>query len=44
VVAVAAGEDKLGPVRSVLRGGYVSMLVTDEYTASRLLETNGETA
>ena len=37
VVAVAAGEDKIGPVRSVLRGGYVSLLVTDEETASGIL-------
>ena len=44
VVAVAAGEDKVGPVRSVLRGGYVSMLVTDEDTASTILNTNGENA
>lgn len=41
VVAVAAGEDKVGPVRSVLRGGYVSTLVTDEETAVRLLATEG---
>ncbi len=33
VVAVAAGEDKVGPVRAVLRGGFVSTLVTDEQTA-----------
>lgn len=44
VVAVAAGEDKVGPVRSVLRGGYVSVLVTDEDTASTILNTNGEGA
>jgi DNA-binding transcriptional regulator LsrR (DeoR family) len=42
VVAVAAGEDKVGPMRSVLRGGYVSMLVTDEDTASRILTTGEE--
>jgi DNA-binding transcriptional regulator LsrR (DeoR family) len=41
VVAVAAGDDKVGPVRSVLRGGYVSTLVTDEDTASRIIESNG---
>ena len=44
VVAVAAGEDKVGPARSVLRGGYVSVLVTDEDTASRILQTDGEMA
>ena len=44
VVAVAAGEDKVGPIRSVLRGGYVSLLVTDEQTASTILETTGEAA
>lgn len=44
VVAVAAGKDKVGPVRSVLRGGYVSTLVTDENTAGAILSTNGEAA
>jgi len=43
VVAVAAGEDKVGPVGSVLRGGYVSTLVTDEDTAGRILATEGPT-
>jgi DNA-binding transcriptional regulator LsrR (DeoR family) len=42
VVAVASGEDKVGPVRSVLRGGYVSTLVTDEETAGRILTTEGQ--
>lgn len=42
VVAVAAGKDKVGPVRSVLRGGYVSVLVTDEETATAILETEGD--
>jgi DNA-binding transcriptional regulator LsrR (DeoR family) len=32
----------VGPVRSVLRGGYVSMLVTDEDTAGRILATEGQ--
>ncbi len=41
VVAVAAGEDKVGPILSVLRGGYVSTLVTDEDTASAILDTDG---
>lgn len=44
VVAVAAGEDKVGPVRSVLRGGYVTTLVTDEDTAGRILATEGQAA
>jgi DNA-binding transcriptional regulator LsrR (DeoR family) len=44
VVAVASGDDKVGPVRSVLRGGYVSMLVTDEDTAGRILARQGEAA
>ncbi|WP_152827458.1 sugar-binding transcriptional regulator [Fertoeibacter niger] len=44
VIAVAAGEDKVGPVRSVLRGGYVSVLVTDEDTATTILATNGDSA
>jgi DNA-binding transcriptional regulator LsrR (DeoR family) len=38
VVAVAAGHDKVGPIRSVLRGGYVSVLVTDEETATTILQ------
>lgn len=44
VVAVAAGEDKVGPIRSVLRGGYVSVLVTDEDTANAILDTKGDAA
>lgn len=42
VIAVAAGDDKVAPVRAVLRGGYVSLLVTDERTASAILDMNGE--
>jgi ribose transport system permease protein len=42
VVAVAAGADKMGPVRSVLRGGDVSTLVTDEDTAGRILGLQGD--
>ncbi|MGL6210891.1 MAG: sugar-binding domain-containing protein, partial [Paracoccaceae bacterium] len=41
VVALAAGEDKVGPIRAVLSGGYVSTLVTDEDTASAILGTDG---
>ncbi len=37
VIAVAAGRGKVGPIRAVLRGGYVSTLVTDEETATMLL-------
>ncbi|MGL6211418.1 MAG: sugar-binding transcriptional regulator [Paracoccaceae bacterium] len=44
VVALAAGDDKVGPIRAVLSGGYVSTLVTDEDTASAILGTDGETA
>ena len=44
VIAVAAGEDKVGPLRSVLRGGYISTLVTDEETAKDVLEIKGEPA
>ena len=35
---VAAGPLKVGPTRSVLRGGYLKALVTDEKTASGVLE------
>ena len=44
VVAVAAGRDKVGPIRSVLRGGYVSVLVTDEDTAGAILDHQGDAA
>jgi DNA-binding transcriptional regulator LsrR (DeoR family) len=44
VIAVAAGQEKIGPIRSVLSGGYVSMLVTDEETATTLLQPDGDPA
>jgi DNA-binding transcriptional regulator LsrR (DeoR family) len=44
VIAVAAGQEKIGPIRSVLSGGYVSMLVTDEETATNLLQPDGDPA
>ena len=35
---VAAGPLKVGPIRSVLRGGYLKALVTDEKTSSGVLD------
>jgi DNA-binding transcriptional regulator LsrR (DeoR family) len=37
-IGVAAGSLKVGPIRSVLRGGYLKGLVTDEKTSSGVLE------
>jgi DNA-binding transcriptional regulator LsrR (DeoR family) len=38
-IAVAGGDRKFAAIRASLRGGWVSMLVTDVKTAKRLLET-----
>ncbi len=38
VVAVAAGLEKLTAIRGALRTGYVDVLITDETTASMLIE------
>lgn len=39
VIGVAAGAEKVLPVRAVLSGGYLNSLVVDEDTASQVLET-----
>ena len=43
-IGVAAGEQKVEPIRGVLRGNYLKTLVTDEPTAAAVLKptTNGE--
>lgn len=38
VVGVAWGEEKVAPLAAVMRGGFISALVTDRHTALRLLE------
>lgn len=38
VIGVAAGMDKVSAIQAVLRGGYLSALVTDETTARALLD------
>jgi DNA-binding transcriptional regulator LsrR (DeoR family) len=41
VVAVAAGPDKVEATLGALRGGVVSSLVTDEWTAEEILRRAG---
>jgi DNA-binding transcriptional regulator LsrR (DeoR family) len=43
-IGVAAGPQKVGPIRGVLRGGYLKSLVTDEPTAYAVLEMPGTSA
>lgn len=38
VIGVAGGEGKLKPILGALRGGYINILITDDVTASALLE------
>ncbi|RYH07722.1 sugar-binding transcriptional regulator [Tropicimonas sp. IMCC6043] len=38
IVALAGGPDKVGAIRAVLRGGWLSGLITDERTARALAE------
>jgi len=38
-IGVAAGSHKVEPIRGVLRGGYLKTLVTDEPTASSVLDS-----
>ena len=37
-IGVAAGPNKAGPILSVMKGGHLDTLVTDEATASRVIE------
>jgi len=41
VIGVAWGEEKVEPLAAVMRGGFISALVTDRVTALRLLELVG---
>lgn len=43
VVGLAAGEPKLSPLRSALRGRLINGLITDELTAASLLDERGYT-
>lgn len=37
-IGVASGPNKAGPILSVMRGGHLDMLVTDEATGARVIE------
>ena len=39
IVAIAGGKEKIGAIRSVLRSGCLSGLITDERTATALMQT-----
>lgn len=41
-VAVAGGKDKVLPLTGALRGGLIKALITDEQTASAILETSNQ--
>ncbi|MBI9104566.1 MAG: hypothetical protein JEY99_19275 [Spirochaetales bacterium] len=38
-IAVSGGEDKFEAITAALRGNYINILITDEITAQRLIET-----
>ncbi len=40
VIGIAAGEDKVGAIHGALRSGILTGLITNEYTASRLLNSD----
>jgi DNA-binding transcriptional regulator LsrR (DeoR family) len=37
-VGIAGGERKLGAIRGALEGGWVNVLITDRFTAERLIQ------
>lgn len=41
-VAVACGDEKAEAIAGALKTGLINVLITDEYTAARLLENRGE--
>lgn len=43
VVAAAGGERKIDAIRAAAFGGWISVLITDRFTAERLLETDAQT-
>ncbi|MXU64382.1 sugar-binding transcriptional regulator [Oceanomicrobium pacificus] len=43
-IGVASGREKVEPIRAVLNGGYINALVTDENTATAILEKEPEDA
>lgn len=42
VIGVAAGEEKVDAIKAVLKGGYLDILITDESTAMKLIDSNEE--
>ena len=38
VIGIAAGEDKVTPIYAAMKSGLITGLITNEYTAKRLLE------
>ena len=42
VIGVAGGNEKIDAIFGALRGGYLKVLITDEDTATELLEASGE--
>jgi DNA-binding transcriptional regulator LsrR (DeoR family) len=38
VIGVAGGERKVEAIRACLKGGYINVLVTDKFTAEKLLK------
>ncbi len=42
VIGVAAGDVKVNAIHAVLRGGYLDVLITDDQTASQLLDNASE--
>jgi len=41
-VAVACGDEKAEAIAAALKTGLIDVLITDEYTAARLLANKGE--
>ncbi len=44
VIALAGGQSKTAAIRGALRTGVIDLLVTDKFTAARLVEPDGQTA
>lgn len=43
VIGVAVGDSKVEAIKAVLKGGYIDILITDETTATKLLDEEPET-
>ena len=37
-ILLSGGEGKIASIRAALKGGYANVLITDQFTAKRLLE------